>query len=247
MTIGIYGIVNKINNKIYVGKSVHLERRFTEHKYRINNKIKKDSNRYLANAVAKYGWVNFELVILEVFNEIDAVKIAERELYWMDFYKSYNRNKGYNLRRDTSIGMVVHSETRKLLSKINKGSRNPNFGNNWSEDEKKRMSEIKIKQHSEDTYGEEWKGKISKASKKFWSENPDIKQQMANKVKMIKRKYHFKQMTKEGLLIAIWPSVEDIINVNPTWKWQNIYSVCNGYKKTYMGFKWQKFIPNTTI
>jgi len=29
---GIYKITNQINGKIYVGKSVHIEQRFTEHK-----------------------------------------------------------------------------------------------------------------------------------------------------------------------------------------------------------------------
>jgi hypothetical protein len=31
-----------------------------------------------------------------------------------------------------------------------------------------------------------------------------------------------------------------IIKANPNFKWQNIYSVCNGYKPTYMGFIWKK-------
>jgi len=36
--IGIYEIKNKINNKVYIGSSNDIERRFNEHKMKLNNK-----------------------------------------------------------------------------------------------------------------------------------------------------------------------------------------------------------------
>ena len=37
MSCGIYKITNKINQKIYIGKSIRIERRWSEHKAEINN------------------------------------------------------------------------------------------------------------------------------------------------------------------------------------------------------------------
>jgi hypothetical protein len=47
----------------------------------------------------------------------------------MDNYKSTDREFGYNLRRDSSTQMIVHEETKQLLSKCNLGENNPNYGN----------------------------------------------------------------------------------------------------------------------
>jgi hypothetical protein len=55
-----------------------------------------------------------------------------------------------------------------------------------------------------------------------------------------KKKYKFLQYDKENNFLKEWDSVEEIISNNPNFKWQNIYSVCNDYKKSYMGFIWKK-------
>lgn len=47
----------------------------------------------------------------------------------MNEYKLIDRKFGYNLRMDSSTKMIVHEETKKLLSKVNSGENNPNFGN----------------------------------------------------------------------------------------------------------------------
>ena len=48
------------------------------------------------------------------------------------------------------------------------------------------------------------------------------------------------QYSKDGEFINKFDSIKSIIEENPSYKWQNIYSVCNGYKKSYMGFIWKK-------
>lgn len=83
-----------------------------------------------------------------------------------------------------------------------------------------------------------------KHSHTYWKDNPDAKRQMARKVSLSKRKYNFEQYTREGEYIKTWESVENILQENPTWKWQNIYSVCNGYKPTYRNFVWKKVPKN---
>ncbi len=66
------------------------------------------------------------------------------------------------------------------------------------------------------------------------------KSKMAKKVSEKKMKYDFYQYDKRNNFIKKFDSVKQIIAEYPNYKWQNIYSVCNGYKKSYMGFIWKK-------
>ena len=86
-------------------------------------------------------------------------------------------------------------------------------------------------------YTQEEKNILQKWS---WKDKPESKAQMIKSLKIAKRKYDFHQYTKTGDFIKTWNSVDDIVKENSNYKWQNIYSVCNGYKKTYMGFVWTK-------
>jgi len=246
MTIGIYAIINKINGKCYVGKSINIERRFTHHRHHLNKKDRsvRQTNRHLFDSVKKYGIDSFSFEIVESFDAINECLISERELFWMDFFMSTSGNAGYNLRRDSSTGMIIHPSTRKILSENNKGVNNPNYGNKWSEDKKKRMSDLKSKQHVDGVYDDEWKSKIGVKSKAFWADNPDVKSKMASKVSQAKQKFDFIQMDDDLNVIRVWPSIQSIIECNPDWKWQNIYSVCNGYKKRIYGFKWKRVLKN---
>ena len=81
---GIYKIVNTVNNKVYIGQSINIERRFREHK----RNFKKDLNFPIYNAFKKYEIGNFEFIIIEQVH--DVTKLDEREQYWLDYYKSYN-------------------------------------------------------------------------------------------------------------------------------------------------------------
>lgn len=124
--IGIYKIENRINGKIYIGKSKNIKKRFIQHKYYLTKGLNpKTYNRYLKNSVEKHGIENFCFSVLETFEEIDEYLLAEAEIKSLDYIKTFD-------------------------------------------------------------------------------------------------------------------SVEDIILENPSYKWQNIYSVCNGYKKSYMGYIWKK-------
>ena len=85
------------------------------------------------------------------------------------------------------------------------------------------------------------KKKIGENSTLFWKNNPDKIEIMAKKVKKTKQQKHsFLQKNENGDILKIWNTIDDILKENPTYKWQNIYSVCNGYKKRIYGFKWEK-------
>lgn len=240
--IGIYSITNKINGKRYIGKSINIESRFWYHKNSLMKDVRsKDTNRYLFNAVKKYGIENFSFDILEFFDSIADAELSDREIYWMDFYQTCSRENGYNLRRDSSTKTEVHPETLLLLSVSNSGEGNPNWGNFWTEEQKQSMRQIAVDRHSSGLYyGEEWRAKISEASKKIWLDE-EKKARMAKAVALSTSEYRFYQYDKvSNELIRVWENMWDIIEAYPDYHKIAIYSVCNGHKKSYRGFVWKK-------
>lgn len=100
MSIGIYAIVNKVNGKRYVGKSINIEQRWTSHLSQLRCiKRSKDCNRYLYSSFKKYGESNFGFEYLELFDEPNEIQLSNRELHWMLELKSLSRDNGYNLRK----------------------------------------------------------------------------------------------------------------------------------------------------
>ena len=88
-TVTIYLHKNKINGKCYVGQtSQSLSARWGREGYH----YKEQSLFY--RAILKYGWDNFEHLVLE--ENIPMEKADERECYWGIKYNSLSPN-GYNL------------------------------------------------------------------------------------------------------------------------------------------------------
>ncbi len=113
---GIYCIKNKVNNKVYIGKSKNIYRRIHQHLYDLKNKRTKNENSHFLNAWYKYGNENFEYFILEKLKLNNSI-CKNRELYWIKKYNSINRKFSYNLRLDSSSQMIVHKETSEKISK----------------------------------------------------------------------------------------------------------------------------------
>lgn len=85
----IYKITNKVNGKSYIGKTERtIQRRFQEHCHEAYEERSYD--RPLYRAIRKYGKENFEVTELEQTDQAE-----EREIYWINFYKTYGAN-GYN-------------------------------------------------------------------------------------------------------------------------------------------------------
>ena len=86
----IYKIVNQINNKVYIGKTLRtVEERWKEHS---KDYMRRDyENRPLYNAMKKYGIENFSI---EQVEECDYEIVNEREKYWIEKFGSFKY--GYN-------------------------------------------------------------------------------------------------------------------------------------------------------
>lgn len=90
MSCGIYKITNLINNKIYIGQSVNIEVRFTQHK-NFEYNLRQHPSSHLYKAMKKYGIENFSFEIIE---KCKVIELDDKEIYWIKFYDS--RYNGYN-------------------------------------------------------------------------------------------------------------------------------------------------------
>lgn len=152
----IYKATNNINGKVYIGQTIRtLEERISEHKR------KKES--VLGRAIRKYGKDNFSFEIIDSAENVD--ELNEKEKYWIDYYNSCDKEKGYNLCAggDGTFGYHHSEESKKKMSEKKKeiyiGDGNPFYGKHHSEEAKKKMSEY----HKNRVMTEEWKSNIGKS------------------------------------------------------------------------------------
>jgi group I intron endonuclease len=109
--IGIYKITNLVDSKIYIGSSVNIDKRYKEHL--VNSTTK--SNKYLQNAINKYGKENFKFEVLEECNKEDLKNI---EQFWLDKTKCYNSFIGYNIREKAYPLLHIISNPDKIKETI---------------------------------------------------------------------------------------------------------------------------------
>lgn len=113
---GVYVLHNKVNGKVYVGQSIHINRRFSEHK----KSAKRGDKSYLYASMRKYGQDAFSC---EVAEECAPEILDEREGHWMAVYDCRNPEKGYNFMPHGQRGRVMNTEMRLLLSEKSRGYR----------------------------------------------------------------------------------------------------------------------------
>lgn len=92
--VGIYKIVNSINDKVYIGQSNDIKRRWWEHKSQsIRDNGSGNYKTAIHSAIRKYGVEHFSVVILEICEEH---QLDDRERWWIAHENSLSPN-GYNL------------------------------------------------------------------------------------------------------------------------------------------------------
>jgi group I intron endonuclease len=187
---GIYKLTCVNNGKIYIGKSVDINRRLKDHK--------RGRDGYLfKRAILKHGWESFTVEILEIVENFDKLKgnipLLDREAYYINLFESSDIEKGYNLckrsndttgiplskehkekLRQAGLGRILSKETREKISQANLGKikephsdeskekiRQAGLGRVHSKDTKHKIGLC----HLGKTVSEETKKKISQARK----------------------------------------------------------------------------------
>ena len=167
--IGIYKFTNKLNNKVYIGKSVNVERRIKRHlrEFKYEN-----IQCYFYRAIRKYGIENFDY---EIICECKKENLDEMEKYYIHLYNSNNLKYGYNMTEggDGALGTHCTEENRKKLSERMKEN-NP-MKNGMSDEQKKKISQsLKGRKMSKEF--------CKKTSKRMKENNPMKNSDIAKKV-----------------------------------------------------------------
>ena len=95
--IGVYAVHNKVNDKYYIGSAFNLYVRLSQYErnWRIRNSLLE--TRKIDEDFIKYGWNNFEFIILETFESgtIKYEELYQKEKEYAIKYNSIYPN-GYN-------------------------------------------------------------------------------------------------------------------------------------------------------
>ena len=212
--VGIYGIKNIVNNKIYVGKTgMSFGDRWDSHKALLRSN--KHDNRYLQNAWNKYGEENFKFIVIE---DCDVCVLNEREIYWIKFYKdkglSYNLHDGgdggYNL------GKHLSDETKRKIGEKNRVNM---LGKTHSEATKQKMRDAHLGKKYK-PMSQEGKQHDREAQQKYCLEHP--KKLTKEDVISIRKERQIEHTTYAALAekYKVTPQcVSDICNYK---RWKNI-------------------------
>lgn len=242
--IGIYKIVNKINDKLYIGSAVSIYSRFAVHKRLLKNN--NHFNNHLQSSWNLYGENNF---CFEIVLECDKNTLEINEEYYIKHYRSNDKNYGYNRRIHckTNLGIKYSDEHKLKLSKAHLGIKH-------SDDSKKKIGEAQFKK----VYKYNLAGK-------FIEEYSSMKQAaMINNIQqtgismccrgLIKKSGGFiwsyvkndyicgvtrrtvLQLDKNNILIKEWETPYEVVKQLYI---KGIYNCLNGLTKTSGGYRWK--------
>lgn len=124
---GIYKITNTVNGKFYIGSAVKLRKRFSGHKFDLENRS--HDNEHLVAAYHKYGADNF---IFECIEFVERKKLIEREQFHIDSLKACDPEIGYNIcpTAGSTFGLKRTQESKDNISR-----KHGRKVYQWSEDE----------------------------------------------------------------------------------------------------------------
>ena len=220
--IGIYGFQNQLNQKWYIGQSIHIEHRQKEHK---NEMLSNRSNNKFYNALRKYGWENFSFQILE---ECSPEELNSKEVYWIKYYDSYLN--GYN---STPGGQEKYFNPQLIYDAWDEGLATSEIANKLNlgvSCVRQNLANYKnYSIHEAHIRG----GRLANRTRLKNKQNSLINQQ----INIIQ------QYDLNNILIKEWPSAKEVqrqLGINAA----SIGKCINGKRKTAGGYKWKKSAQN---
>ncbi len=104
------------NNKVYIGITNNTKRRWRNGGIEYRPPKKDNQNgRSFWNAIQKYGWENFESVVLEYGLTFE--QAIEVEKGYIELYDSTNKSRGYNISKGGNGGLVYEEHPKGMLGK----------------------------------------------------------------------------------------------------------------------------------
>lgn len=161
--VGIYCIINKVNNKVYIGESTDVYFRMSTHRRELSKGI--HINKHLQAAWNTYGENNFEFRVLEVLpDDCSADLRFTKESEWIDRYGGVNSDATYNLISGYGFGghsQEVKNKISNTLINRYQNMHHPTKGRCASAKERQQKSVS----HKGLNHSEETKRKISQSHK----------------------------------------------------------------------------------
>jgi len=131
---GVYVILCSANGKRYVGSAaVSLTKRWTQHLRKLRRGC--HPNQHIQAAWNLYGEEAFSFSVAEVC--LPEHCVAQEQVY-LDYYKSFDPNKGFNVRSiaESNRGMKLSESAKRKLAEANRGKK-------ASEETRRKMSQTR--------------------------------------------------------------------------------------------------------
>lgn len=190
---GVYSIIHIGSGRLYIGSALFFYKRWSEHRIKLSKNI--HPNKRLQNFWNKYGKENFKFEIIEVIKSPTKELLEQREQYWIDYYKSSDRNLGFNIRKISSsnLGFKHSDETKQKMRLAHLGKKQSSehiknaaashrgkkrteeqakrCAHGWTDEQKRRQSEILKQYWANNSASDSMKQKCSVASLKRWAKS----------------------------------------------------------------------------
>lgn len=206
---------------------------------------------YLYNAIQKYGWDNITHDVLK--KDLTAEEAGTLEQEYIQKYKTYDKEYGYNLTDGGEVGYHLSQEHKDKIGKANSGQNNGMYGHEYSEAERSILSKVwRGRKHSEESrkkmseyakahpeikshkgadhpmYGK----KHSLESKKKMSESAKKRGYCGNNTRIVSMYSHNDEF------IRMFQSMAEAQRITGVME-QNIRKVCLGHRKYAGGYIWR--------
>lgn len=209
-TYCVYCHINKINGKRYVGQTSQQVKKRWNYGYGYKN------CPYFYRAIQKYGWNNFQHIILEESLSLEQAEIKEK--YYIKLFQTTDVKKGYNLTcgGNSLANYYKEDKNRKKQSQLRKQY----FINNPQEKQKNANFLSQLARKTAQQRSIKMKNNYMNQQGLY-----KINQQRKKRVKCIETKKDFNSLTQAGKFYNIPAG--------------NISKVVHGERKTAGGYHWQ--------
>lgn len=237
----VYVHINKINNKKYVG----ITSRNPEVRWQHGTAYR--HNPHFNSAIEKYGWDNFEHIVLH--SDLTHDEACQCEKYYIRKYNSKDNAYGYNM-TDGGEGMYGYKFDQSTIEKMrenNTGSNNPMYGRKGSSHPMYgrcgELSPMYGRNHTEETKRIMRQRKVGV---KLSESHKLHLRQSAHRGKDNVRSVPVSMFSLDGELLKSFSSITEAAmycNGNCS----NIRACCIGKNKTSMGYVWKYTSEITNI